>query len=54
MLQKIVILLCSNIGSITSPDSIGNMLLSCRDAGRGHIIENFVFLELIDWLLERA
>lgn len=110
MLQKIVLFLCSNIGSITSPNSIGNvlsnegdiqngkgknvagktvdryismlhsayifypvgrydvkgkqllktlgknyiidmgfrnMLLGYRDADRGHIIENIVFLELI-------
>lgn len=110
MLQKIILFLCSNIGSITSPNSIGNvlsnegdiqtgkgknvagktvdkyismlhsafifysvgrydvkgkqllktlgknyiidmgfrnMLLGYRDADRGHIIENIVFLELI-------
>ncbi len=110
ILQKIVLFLCSNIGSITSPNSIGNilsnegdiqnvkdkniagktvdkyiamlrsafifysvgrydvkgkqllktlgknyiidmgfrnMLLGYRDADRGHIIENIVFLELI-------
>lgn len=110
MLQKIMLFLCSNIGSITSPSSIGNtlsqegdikagkikniagktvdryismlrsafvfysvgrydvkgkqllktlgknyiidmgfrnMLLGYRDADRGHIIENIVFLELI-------
>lgn len=110
MLQKIMLFLCSNIGSITSPNSIGNvlsnegdlqtgkgknvagktvdkyismlrsafifysvgrydvkgkqllktlgknyiidlgfrnMLLGYRDADRGHIIENIVFLELI-------
>lgn len=110
MLNKIVMFLCSNIGSITSPNSIGNvlsnegdlkkekgknvagktvnkyidmlhsafifysvgrydvkgkqflktlgknyiidmgfrnMLLGYRDADRGHIIENIVFLELI-------
>lgn len=110
MLQKIVLFLCSNIGSITSPNSIGNalsnegdirtgkgkniagktvdkyismlhsafifysvgrydvkgkqllktleknyiidmgfrnMLLGYRDADRGHVIENIVFLELI-------
>lgn len=110
MLQKIVLFLCSNIGSITSPNSIGNvlsdegdikrergknvagktvdkyismlrsafvfysvgrydvkgkqllktlgknyiidmgfrnMLLGYRDADRGHILENIVFLELI-------
>ena len=110
MLQKIVLFLCSNIGSITSPNSIGNvlsnegdirnskgknvagktvdkyisllhnafifypvkrydvkgkqllktlgknyiidiglrnMLLGYRDADRGHIIENIVFLELL-------
>ncbi len=110
MLQKIVLLLCSNIGSITSPNNIGNilsgegdlrgekgknvagktvekyismlrsafvfhsvgrydvkgkqllktlgknyiidmgfrnMLLGYRDADRGHIIENIVFLELL-------
>lgn len=110
MLQKIMLFLCSNIGSITSPNSIGNvlshegdiraekgkniagktvdkyismlrsafifysvgrydvkgkqllktlgknyivdmgfrnMLLGYRDANRGHIIENIVFLELI-------
>lgn len=110
MLQKITMFLCSNIGSITSPNSIGNvlsdegeirlgkeknvagktvdkyismlrsafifysvgrydvkgkqllktlgknyiidmgfrnMLLGYRDADRGHIIENIVFLELI-------
>ncbi len=110
MLQKIMMFLCSNIGSITSPNSIGNvlsnvgdmqrtkgrniagktvdkyiamlrgafvfysvgrynvkgrqllktlgknyiidmgfrnMLLGYRDADRGHIIENIVFLELI-------
>ena len=110
MLQKIVLFLCSNIGSITSPNNIGNvlsnegnihkskgknvagktvgkyidmlheafvfysvgrydvkgkqllktlgknyiidmgfrnMLLGYRDADRGHIIENIVFLELI-------
>lgn len=108
-LQKIVLFLCSNIGSITSPNSIGNvlsnegdiqgkakniagktvdkyismlcnayvffsvgrydvkgkqllktlgknyiidigfrnMLLGYRDADRGHIIENIVFLELL-------
>ncbi len=109
-LQKIVLFLCSNIGSITSPNSIGNvlsgegdirtgknkniagktvekyismlrsafifysvgrydvkgkqllktlgknyiidmgfrnMLLGYRDADRGHILENIVFLELI-------
>lgn len=114
MLQKIMLFLCSNIGSITSPNSIGNvlsnegdiqggkgknvagktvdkyismlysafifypigrydvkgkqllktlgknyiidmgfrnMLLGYRDADRGHIIENIVFLELLrrDW-----
>ncbi len=110
MLQKIMLFLCSNIGSITSPNSIGNvlsnegdissckdknvagktvdkyismlcnafifysvgrydvkgkqllktlgknyiidmgfrnMLLGYRDADRGHILENIVFLELI-------
>lgn len=110
MLQKIILFLCSNIGSITSPNNIGNtlsqegdiktgkikniagktvdkyismlrsafifysvgrydikgkqllktlgknyiidmgfrnMLLGYRDADRGHIIENIVFLELI-------
>ena len=110
MLQKIVLFLCSNIGSITSPNSIGNilsaegelqggkgknvagktvdkyiamlrsafifysvgrydikgkqllktlgkhyiidmgfrnMLLGYRDADRGHILENIVFLELL-------
>lgn len=110
MLQKIVLFLCSNIGSITSPNNIGNilsgegdlpggkgksvagrtvekyismlrsafvfysvgrydvkgkqllktlgknyiidmgfrnMLLGYRDADRGHIIENIVFLELL-------
>lgn len=110
ILQKIVLFLCSNIGSITSPNSIGNvlsnegelqagknktiagktvdkyisllrsafifysvgrydikgkqllktlgknyiidlgfrnMLLGYRDADRGHIIENIVFLELL-------
>lgn len=110
MLQKIILFLCSNIGSISSPNSIGNvlsdegdiqsrkgknvagktvdkyismlhsafifypvgrydvkgkqllktlgknyiidmgfrnMLLGYRDADRGHIIENIVFLELI-------
>ena len=110
MLQKIMLFLCSNIGSITSPNSIGNvlsnegdlpggkgknvagktvhkyismlnsafifysvgrydvkgkqllktlgknyiidmgfrnMLLGYRDADRGHILENMVFLELI-------
>ncbi len=110
MLQKIMLFLCSNIGSITSPNSIGNalsnkgdiqsgkgknvagktvdkyiamlrsafifysvgrydvkgkqllktlgknyiidmgfrnMLLGYRDADRGHIMENIVFLELI-------
>lgn len=110
LLQKIVLFLCSNIGSITSPNSIGNvlsneddiktgktkgiagktvdkyiamlhnafiffsvgrydvkgkqllktlgknyiidmgfrnMLLGYRDADRGHIIENIVFLELL-------
>lgn len=110
MLQKIMLFLCSNIGSITSPNSIGNilsnegdiqngkgkniagktvdkyismlrcafifysvgrydvkgkqllktlgknyivdmgfrnLLLGYRDADRGHIIENIVFLELI-------
>lgn len=110
MLQKIMLFLCSNIGSITSPNSIGNvlsnegdipnskgkniagktvdkyismlrsafifysvsrydvkgkqllktlgkhyiidmafrnMLLGYRDADRGHIVENIVFLELI-------
>ncbi len=110
MLQKIILFLCSNIGSITSPNSIGkvlssegdiqtgkqkniagktvdkyismlrnafvffsvgrydvkgkrllktlgknyiidmgfrNMLLGYRDADRGHIIENIVFLELL-------
>ena len=110
MLQKIMLFLCSNIGSITSPNNIGNvlshegdiqavkgkniagktvnkyitmlhnafiffsvgrydvkgkqllktlgknyiidmgfrnMLLGYRDADRGHIIENIVFLELI-------
>lgn len=110
MMQKIMMFLCSNIGSITSPNSIGNvlsnegdiregkgknvagktvdkyismlrsafifysvgrydvkgkqllktlgknyivdmgfrnMLLGYRDADRGHIIENIVFLELI-------
>lgn len=110
MLHKIILFLCSNIGSITSPNSIGNvlshegdiqqvkgknvagktvdkyismlrsafifysvgrydvkgkqllktlgkhyiidlgfrnMLLGCRDADRGHIIENIVFLELL-------
>lgn len=110
MLQKIMLFLCSNIGSITSPNSIGNvlsgerdiqtgkgrniagktvskyismlqsafvfypagrydvkgkqllktlgknyiidmgfrnMLLGYRDADRGHIIENIVFLELM-------
>lgn len=110
MLQKIILFLCSNIGNITSPNSIGNvlsnegdiqtgrgknvagktvdkyismlrnafffysvgrydvkgkqilktlgknyiidmgfrnMLLGYRDADRGHILENIVFLELI-------
>lgn len=108
MLQKIMLFLCSNIGSITSPNNIGNvlsnegdiqkgkniagktvekyismlrnafviysvgrydvkgkqllktlgknyvidmgfrnMLLGYRDADRGHILENIVFLELI-------
>lgn len=110
MLQKIILFLCSNIGSITSPNSIGNllssegdirtgkekniagktvaryismlhnsfifysvgrydvkgkqllktlgknyiidmgfrnMLLGYRDADRGHILENIVFLELL-------
>ena len=110
MLQKIMLFLCSNIGSLTSPNSIGNvlsnegdiqtgkgtnvagktvdkyitmlrsafifysvgrydikgkqllktlgknyiidmgfrnMLLGYRDADRGHILENIVFLELI-------
>lgn len=110
MLQKIMLFLCSNIGSITSPNSIGNvlsgegdiqrgkgknvagktveryismlrnayifysvgrydvkgkqllktmeknyiidmgfrnMLLGYRDVGRGHILENVVFLELL-------
>lgn len=110
MLQKLIMFLCSNIGSLTSPNSIGNvlsnegdiptvkgrniasktveryismlrnafifysvgrydvkgkqllktlgknyiidmgfrnMLLGYRDADRGHIIENIVFLELI-------
>lgn len=110
MLQKIILFLCSNIGSITSPNSIGNvlshegdiqngkgkhmagktvdkyismlrsafifcsvgrydvkgrqllktlgknyiidlgfrnMLLGYRDADRGHMIENIVFLELL-------
>lgn len=110
MLQKIILFLCSNIGSITSPNSIGNvlsnegdiqngkrkniagktvykyismlrsafifysvsrydvkgkqllktlgknyiidigfrnMLLGYRDAERGHILENIVFLELL-------
>ena len=110
MLQRIILFLCSNIGSITSPNNIGNvlshegdiqtvkgkniagktvskyitmlhnafiffsvgrydvkgkqllktlgknyiidmsfrnMLLGYRDADRGHIIENIVFLELI-------
>lgn len=110
MLQKIMLFLCSNIGSITSPNSIGNvlsnegdiqtgkgknvagktvdkyitllrsafifysvgrydvkgkqllktlgknyiidmgfrnMLLGYRDADRGHILENIIFLELI-------
>lgn len=72
-LQKIMLFLCSNIGSITSPNNIGNvlsnegefqnnhgkniagkivekyisMLLGYRDADRGHILENIVFLELI-------
>lgn len=31
MLQKIVLFLCSNIGSITSPNSIGNVLSSESD-----------------------
>ena len=110
MLQKIMLFLCSNIGSITSPNRIGNvlsnegdiqtgkqkniagktvdkyismlrnafvffsvgrydvkgkqllktlgknyiidmgfrnLLLGCRDADRGHIMENIVFLELL-------
>ena len=78
LLHKLMLFLCSNIGSITSPSSIGNvlsnegdiegkgkqllktleknyiidlgfrnMLLGYRDADRGHIIENIVFLELI-------
>lgn len=111
LLHKLMLFLCSNIGSITSPSSIGNvlsnegniegkgkkiasqtvekyismlrsafifysverydvkgkqllktlgknyiidlgfrnMLLGYRDADRGHIIENIVFLELIRW-----
>lgn len=47
ILQKIMLFLCSNIGSITSPNSIGNVLLGYRDADRGYILENIVFLELI-------
>lgn len=110
MLQKIMLFLCSNIGNMTSPNSIGNvlsnesdiqtgkqkniagktvdkyitmlrnafvffsvgrydvkgkqllktlgknyiidmgfrnLLLGCRDADRGHILENIVFLELL-------
>ena len=99
MLQKIVLFLCSNIGSVNSPSSIGsvlynvagktvekyiamlrsayiffsvgrydvkgkqllktlgknyiidmgfrNMLLGYRDADRGHILENIVYLELL-------
>ena len=78
LLHKLMLFLCSNIGSISSPSSIGNvlsnegdiegkgkqllktlkknyiidlgfrnMLLGYRDADRGHIIENIVFLELI-------
>lgn len=35
MLQKIVLLLCSNIGSITSPNSIGNVLSSKGDIRTG-------------------
>lgn len=37
MLQKIILFLCSNIGSITSPNSIGNVLSSEDDihAGKG-------------------
>ena len=37
MLQKIILFLCSNIGSITSPNSIGNVLSSEGDihAGKG-------------------
>lgn len=35
MLQKIMLFLCSNIGSITSPNSIGNILSNERDIQNG-------------------
>lgn len=35
MLQKITLFLCSNIGSITSPNSIGNVLSNEGDIGAG-------------------
>ncbi len=41
MLQKIMLFLCSNIGSITSPNSIGNVLSN----------DGIKSLYLIDWLL---
>lgn len=36
MLQKIMLFLCSNIGSITSPNSIGNVLSHEGDIENGH------------------
>lgn len=40
MLQKIVLFLCSNIGSITSPNSIGNVLSNEGEirGGKGKIL----------------
>lgn len=35
ILQKIILFLCSNIGSITSPNSIGNVLSNEGDLGNG-------------------
>lgn len=47
MLQKITLFLCSNIGSITSPNSIGNVLSSQGDiqSGRnvaGKTVEKYI------------
>ncbi len=35
MLQKIILFLCSNIGGITSPNSIGNVLSNEGDIQTG-------------------
>ena len=48
MLQKIMLFLCSNIGSITSPNSIGNVLSNEGDiqAGNQRILQEKLWINI--------